>query len=125
MTELADEYGVSYLYITHDLAVARYMTNNLAVMYLGKIVERGETEEVLMHPQHPYTQALISAVPVPDPSYQREAIPIKGSVSAPIDPLPMCRFYARCPIADQFCKDNPHPPLEDKGGGHFVACYKV
>ena len=101
------------------------MTNNLAVMYLGKIVEMGETEEVLMRPQHPYTQALISAVPVPDPAYKREPIPIKGSVSAPIDPPPMCRFYARCPIADQFCKDNPHPPLEDKGGGHFAACYKV
>ncbi len=125
MNELAEEYGVSYLYITHDLAVARYMTNNLAVMYLGKIVEMGETEEVLMRPQHPYTQALISAVPVPDPAYQREAIPIKGSVSAPIDPPPMCRFYARCPIADQFCKDNPQPPLEDKGGGHLAACYKV
>lgn len=125
MQELAEEYGVSYLYITHDLAVARYMTNRIAVMYLGKIVEIAETEELLQKPQHPYTQALISAVPVPDPRFHREAIPIKGNVSAPIDPAPVCRFYARCPIADDFCKNNPQPPLEDKGGGHFAACYKV
>lgn len=125
MQELADEYGVSYLYITHDLAVARYMTDRIAVMYLGKIVETAETEELLQNPQHPYTQALISAVPVPDPRFQREAIPIKGNISAPIDPPPVCRFYPRCPIADDYCKSNPHPPLEDKGGGHYAACYKV
>jgi peptide/nickel transport system ATP-binding protein len=123
--ELADELGVSYLYITHDLAVARYMCEHIAVMYLGKIVEQAETEELLAHPLHPYTQALISAVPVPDPRYQREAVPIKGGVSAPIDPPPRCRFFARCPLADDYCQDNPHPPLEDKGGGHMVACYKV
>ncbi|MFQ5400341.1 MAG: ABC transporter ATP-binding protein [Anaerolineae bacterium] len=125
MMDLADEMGVSYLYITHDLAVARYMCDRIAVMYLGKIVEMAPTEELLGHPQHPYTQALISAVPVPDPRYEREAIPIKGGISAPIDPPARCRFYARCPIADHFCRDNPHPPLEDKGGGHVVACYKV
>jgi len=125
MMDLADEMGVSYLYITHDLAVARYMCDRIAVMYLGKIVEMAPTEELLGHPQHPYTQALISAVPVPDPRYEREAIPIKGGISAPIDPPARCRFYTRCPIADHFCRDNPHPPLEDKGGGHVVACYKV
>ena len=125
MMELADELGVSYLYITHDLAVARYMSQHIAVMYLGKMVEKAKTEDLLMHPQHPYTKALISAVPVPDPRFEREAIPIKGGISAPIDPHPRCRFYARCPLADDFCKDNPHPPLEDKGGGHMVACYKV
>lgn len=125
MMELASEMGVSYLYITHDLAVARYMCQRIAVMYIGKIIEKAPTEELLAHPLHPYTRALISAVPVPDPSYTREAIPIKGGVSAPIDPPDQCRFYSRCPFADQFCRDNPHPPLEDKGGGHFVACYKV
>jgi peptide/nickel transport system ATP-binding protein len=125
MAELADEFGVSYLYITHDLAVARYMCDRIAVMYLGKVMELAETEELLSHPLHPYTQALISAVPVPDPRYEREVIPIKGGISAPIDPPPICRFYARCPIADDFCKNNPHPPTEDKGDGHFVACYKV
>ncbi|MEW5988008.1 MAG: ABC transporter ATP-binding protein [Chloroflexota bacterium] len=125
MMELAQEFGVSYLYITHDLAVARYMCEKIAVMYLGKIVEQAETEELLANPLHPYTRALISAVPVPDPRYKRELVEIKGAISAPIDPPPVCRFYARCPIADQFCADNPHPPLEDKGGGHYVACYKV
>jgi peptide/nickel transport system ATP-binding protein len=125
MMQLADQMDVSYLYITHDLAVARYMCQEIAVMYTGKIIERAETEELLMHPQHPYTQALISAVPVPDPSFQRQAIPIKGGVSAPIDPPNRCRFYERCPRADQFCYDNPHPELYDKGNGHYVACYKV
>ncbi|MBG0770944.1 MAG: ABC transporter ATP-binding protein, partial [Anaerolineaceae bacterium] len=125
MMELASEMGVSYLYITHDLAVARYMCQRIAVMYIGKIIEKAPTEELLAHPLHPYTRALISAVPVPDPTFQREAISIKGGVSAPIDPPDQCRFYSRCPFADNFCRDNPHPPLEDKGGGHFVACYKV
>ncbi len=125
MMELAAEMGVSYLYITHDLAVARYMCERVGVMYLGKMVERAETEELLANPLHPYTRALISAVPVPDPRLLREAIDIVGGVSAPIDPPPICRFYPRCPIADDFCRNNPHPPLEDKGAGHFVACYKV
>jgi peptide/nickel transport system ATP-binding protein len=125
MMELAEKLDVSYLYITHDLAVARYMCQRIAVMYIGKIIEKAPTEDLLANPLHPYTRALISAVPVPDPSFQREAIPIKGGVSAPIDPPNQCRFYARCPLADNFCRDNPHPPLEDKGNGHFAACYKV
>ncbi|HOA24055.1 MAG TPA: ATP-binding cassette domain-containing protein [Aggregatilineales bacterium] len=125
MEDLADRFGVSYLYITHDLAVARYMTDHIGVMYLGKMVERAETEELLQNPLHPYTKALLAATPVPDPRFGRDEIIIKGGVSKPIDPKPRCRFYERCPISDDFCKNNPHPPLEDKGGGHYVACYKV
>ena len=125
MGELADRLGISYLYITHDLAVARYMCSRIAVMYLGKIVEMGETEEVLQNPVHPYTKALLSAVPVPDPEATRDPIDIKGSVSVPVDPLPRCRFYDRCPIADNFCRDSDHPPLEDKGSGRLAACYKT
>jgi len=125
MQDLADRLSVTYLYITHDLAVARYMCHRIAVMYLGKIVELAETEELLHHPLHPYTKALLSAVPVPDPTFTRTPVKIKGGVSRPINPLPRCRFYDRCPIADNYCRDNDHPPLEDKGGGHFVACYKV
>ena len=125
MTDLADRLGVSYLYITHDLAVARYMCQEIAVMYLGKIVEQAETEELLQRPQHPYTQALISAVPIPDPRFVRESVPIEGDISMPIDPAPWCRFYDRCPRATDFCAQNDHPPLEDKGGGHQVACYFV
>jgi peptide/nickel transport system ATP-binding protein len=125
LQDLRDRLAVTYLYITHDLAVGRYMCDRIAVMYLGKIVELAETEELLHHPQHPYTQALLSAVPVPDPTYTREAVEIKGGISKPIDPPPRCRFYDRCPIADRYCRDNCHPPLEDEGGGHRVACYKV
>lgn len=125
MEELAQKFDVSYLYITHDLAVARYMCQNIAVMYLGKIVEMAETEELLGHPLHPYTQALISAVPVPNPRLKRETIEIKGGVAQPIDPPDRCRFFDRCPLADVQCRDNHHPALEDKGSGHMVACYKV
>ncbi len=125
MQDLAEKLDVTYLYITHDLAVARYMCDRIAVMYLGKIVEIGETEEVLQNPQHPYTKALLSAVPVPDPTYAREVVKIKGGISKPVNPLPLCRFYDRCPLADQFCKSNDHPPLEDKGAGHYAACYHV
>jgi peptide/nickel transport system ATP-binding protein len=125
MQDLAERLEVTYLYITHDLAVARYMCDRIAVMYLGKIVELAEAEELLHHPQHPYTKALLSAVPVPDPTFTRAAVEIKGGVSKPINPPPQCRFYPRCPIADDFCEANDHPPLEDKGDNHNVACYKV
>ncbi len=125
MEDLGEKFGVTYLYITHDIAVARYMSDRLAVMYLGKIVELGDTEEVLHHPLHPYTKALLSAVPVPDPLHQREPVVIKGQVSKPINPLPRCRFYERCPLADKFCETHDHPPLEDQGAGHYVACYHI
>lgn len=125
MLKLASEFGVSYLYITHDLAVARYMCDRIAVMYLGKIVEIGDTETVLSDPKHPYTKALLSAVPVPDPSYKRPPVEIKGGINKAINPPPICRFIERCPIATQYCRDNDHPPLEDKGDGVRVACYLV
>ncbi len=125
MEGLGDRLGITYVYITHDLAVARYMCNRIAVMYLGKIVEIGETEQLLSSPQHPYTKALLSAVPVPDPNSTRDPVNIRGGVTTPVDPPPRCRFYDRCPIADNFCRDNVHPPLEDKGAGQFAACYKV
>lgn len=125
MQELADRLGVTYLYITHDLAVARYMSQRLAVMYLGKIIEIGETEEILAKPLHPYTQALVSAVPVPDPTLKRDAPNILGAISKPINPKPRCRFYDRCPLAAKVCAENDHPPLEDKGAGHYAACYLV
>ncbi|MCS7240192.1 MAG: ABC transporter ATP-binding protein [Candidatus Bipolaricaulota bacterium] len=125
LLELRRDFGVSYLYITHDLAVARYMCERLAVMYLGKIVELGSTEVVIQTPLHPYTQALLAAVPVPDPTYKREPPQIKGDVIAPINPPPQCRFLPRCPKAQEVCARSPHPPLVDVGGGHFVSCYLV
>ena len=125
MFDLAQRLDVTYLYITHDLAVARYMCDHIAVMYLGKIVELAETEELLQNPQHPYTRALLSSVPVPDPRMKRVPVDIKGGVPTPIDPLPRCRFYDRCPIATDACRNNPHPPSEDKGMRHQVACYQI
>ena len=123
MLELAERMSISYLFITHHLAVARYMSNRLAVMYLGKIVETGPTEEVLARPLHPYTRALLSAVPVPDPHARREPPRILGGVKAAIDPPPECRFLERCPISAEVCRSNPHPPLGEKGPGHCAACY--
>jgi len=125
LLELREVLNVSYLYITHDLAVARYMCDRLAVMYLGKVVEIGPAEGVIQEPLHPYTRALIAAVPVPDPTYKREPVEIKGDVSAPIDPPSYCRFLPRCPIGDATCKDLPHPSLKEVRAGHFVACHKL
>ncbi len=125
MQDLAERLGIAYLYITHDLAVARYMCHRIAVMYLGKIVELAESEELLRNPLHPYTRALLSAVPVPDPGLRREDPDILGDLTLPIDPPNRCRFYDRCPIATDYCRDNPHPPVEQKAGGHMVACYEA
>jgi peptide/nickel transport system ATP-binding protein len=125
MLKLGDEFNVSYLYITHDLAVARYMCDRIAVMYLGKIVELAESEELLSNPLHPYTKALLSAVPVPDPAYRRPPVRIKGGIGKAVNPPSTCRFLDRCPEATAFCRENDHPPLEDKGGGHYVACHLV
>jgi len=125
MLELAEKFGVTYLYITHDLAVARYMCDRIAVMYLGKIVEMGPTEQILSNPMHPYTRALLSAVPVPDPSYKRPPVEIKGGVSRAVNPSPECRFLARCPFAVDQCRTAAHPDLYDRGGQHLVACHLV
>ncbi|MFZ0012654.1 MAG: oligopeptide/dipeptide ABC transporter ATP-binding protein, partial [Acidimicrobiia bacterium] len=124
MLELAEKLGVTYLYITHDLAVARYMCDKIAVMYLGKIVEMGPTEQLLTNPMHPYTRALLSAVPVPDPSYQRPPVEIEGGVARAINPPAQCRFIARCPFATDVCATE-HPPLDDRGDEHLVACFLV
>ena len=125
MLELAEKLGVTYLYITHDLAVARYMCDRIAVMYLGKIVEMGPTDDVLDSPMHPYTRALLSAVPVPDPSYQRQKVEIEGGIARAINPAPECRFLARCPFAIDQCRTDPHPDLYDRGTDHLVACHLV
>jgi len=119
MMDLAKDMGLSYLYITHDLAVARYTSDEIAVMYMGKIVEQGATELVLAEPLHPYTRALISAVPIPDPSLHRQPPTIKGGISQPIDPLPRCRFYERCPV--QFGACHEEPPLVQKDGRRIMC----
>ncbi|QTA37588.1 ABC transporter ATP-binding protein [Thermosipho ferrireducens] len=125
MMELQEKHGMSYLYITHDFAVARYMCDKIAVMYLGKIVEYANTEELLSNPMHPYTKALLTAVPVPDPEYQKGEPDIVGSVSKPINPPPICRFYERCPLKEKICKTQHHPELKDLGNEHYVACHLI
>ena len=125
LDQLREQFQMSFLYITHDLAVARYLCESIAVMYLGKIVEMGPAEEVIRQPLHPYTRALMAAVPEPDPTYVRERVAIAGGVSRPIDPPPQCRFLPRCPLATARCRREPHPPLEAKAPGHWVACYEV
>jgi oligopeptide/dipeptide ABC transporter ATP-binding protein len=123
MAQLREDLGISYLYITHDLAVARYLCDRIAVMYLGQIVELGDSEDIVKKPVHPYTKALISAVPVPDPAIERPIPNIKGGVSKPIDPKPRCRFYDRCPESESSCAEAKNPELRDIGGGHLVACH--
>ena len=125
LQRMAQDFGVSYLHITHDLAVARYMCDRIAVMYLGKIVEMGETEELLSNPLHPYTKALLSAVPGIRTGGGRPPPDIRGDLALPLDPPPRCRFYDRCPMATDRCRDDPHPPSEEKAPGHLVACYEA
>lgn len=125
MMELQSRMGMSYLYITHDLGVARYQCDRIGVMYLGRMVEMGGSEDVTQDPLHPYTQALISAVPVPDPTFTREALEIKGGVSQPIDPADRCRFFDRCPRADEACETLPTPELIEVKENHYIACHHL
>jgi peptide/nickel transport system ATP-binding protein len=101
------------------------MCDRIAVMYLGKIVEIADSEELLSNPLHPYTKALLSAVPVPDPAIKRAPVEIKGGIGKAINPPATCRFLERCPMATDICHQLDHPPLEDKGNGHYVACHLV
>lgn len=124
MFTMVEKYNASFLYITHDLALARHMCDRLAIMYLGKIMEKASTEKIVYEPLHPYTKALISAVPVPDPTAERIEAVIKGEIPSPINPPPGCRFHTRCPVAIEICRKK-EPPLIDIGGEHMVACHLV
>jgi len=122
---LRKDLELSYIYITHDLATAKYICDRIAIMYLGKIVEIGPTRKILMEPLHPYTIALIAAVPVPDPARKIGEIPIKGEVPlSPIDLPTGCRFHPRCPHASDRC-GRDEPGLIDVGDNHFVACHSA
>lgn len=123
LLQIVQNRKMTFLYITHDFAVARYMAEQIAVMYLGKIVELGETEEVLKHPAHPYTQALLTAIPQQHLSEQGKIPNIKGSVSSAVNPPEQCRFLLRCPFANETCENRPHPDFTVLHDQHKVACY--
>jgi oligopeptide/dipeptide ABC transporter ATP-binding protein len=122
LEDLQTKFDFSYLFIAHDLSVIKHISNRVAVMYLGKIVEMAETEELFGNPQHPYTEALLSAVPVPDPTLKRKRIILEGDVPSPIDPPSGCYFRTRCRYAEDICVETA-PPLKDLGNDHFVACH--
>ena len=122
MLKLREERGISYLFITHDLAIARHMCDRIAIMYLGKIVELGPTDKIVRQPIHPYTTALIMVVPVPDPTLTRPPIKITGQVPTPINPPQGCRFHPRCPYAKEICKKE-EPSFTEIEKDHFVACH--
>ena len=120
--ELQEKFKLSYLFISHDLRVVRHISDKVAVMYLGKIVETSPSKELYKNPLHPYTRILISSVPIADPSRKREITVLKGDVPSPINPPSGCSFHPRCPIAVEKCK-RIEPELRDVGGGHFVSCH--
>ncbi|MHA6801131.1 ABC transporter ATP-binding protein [Bounagaea algeriensis] len=124
LAQLQSELGLSYIFIAHDLGVVRHLSDRVGVMYLGRIVETGTEQEIYEHPQHPYTQALLSAVPVPDPSVRerRETIRLVGDVPSPADPPSGCRFRTRCWKAQDVCAEQD-PALERQDGRHDVACH--
>ena len=121
MQDLQDSFGFSYLFITHDLSVVKHLSDEIMVMYLGKVVEKAVTADLFRNPCHPYTKALLSAIPVPDPDFHSRRILLKGEISSPIDPAPGCRFAARCPYASDKCRKEDIP-LREVEPGHLVSC---
>jgi oligopeptide/dipeptide ABC transporter ATP-binding protein len=122
LEDLQKKFGLTYLFIAHDLSVVRYISNRVAVMYLGKIVELAETDELFANPKHPYTEALMSAVPVPDPDSNAERIRLEGDVPSPVNPPPGCNFHPRCGYVQAICKTD-NPVYRDVGSNHFVTCH--
>ena len=127
LQDLQQELGLTYLFIAHDLSMVRHICDRVAVMYLGRIVELAPAKELYENPLHPYTQALLSAVPVPDPMIEmkRQRIILRGDVPSPANPPPGCNFNTRCPVAFNLCYRPPDPPLIEHSPGHFAACHRV
>lgn len=124
LQDLQDEFGLTYLFIAHDLSVVRHISHRIAIMYSGKLVEIADCESIYERPTHPYTEALLSSVPVPDPPLQRERrrIVLQGEIPDPIDPPPGCRFASRCPLVEDRCREH-EPPLTERSPGHAAACW--
>lgn len=122
MKQLKQEFNLTYLFITHDLATAKYICDRIGIMYLGKLVEVGDLREVYAHPLHPYTRALLAAVPVPDPNRRRSQMMPEGEIPNPIHPPSGCRFHPRCPIARENCSYD-EPQLRELRPGHYVSCH--
>ena len=122
LADLQKQFGLTYLFISHSIPVVEQLSNRVGVMYLGKLVEVGTAEQVCLNPKHPYTQALISAVPVPDPEVKKERIILKGDVPTPLRPPSGCRFRTRCPIAEERCSVE-EPPLRLLEDGRTAACH--
>ena len=124
MLDIQEKFGLTYIFITHDLSVVKYISNDIMVMYLGQMVEKAPSDELFAHRYHPYTQALISAVPVPDIDHKRERIHLKGELTSPIDPQPGCRFASRCMYATPECSAR-EPELEEISPDHFIRCLRA
>ena len=122
LRDLQDELGLTYLFITHSLSVVKFISDRIAIMYLGKIVELAGKDEVFAHPLHPYTQALLSAIPQPDPEDRGLRILLEGDLPSPANPPLGCRFHTRCRHATARCAEQ-EPPFRDQGGGHWAACF--
>jgi oligopeptide/dipeptide ABC transporter ATP-binding protein len=122
LNDLQKEFNITYLFISHDLSVVKHVSDKIGVMYLGEMVEFGDAETIYKNPKHPYTQALLSAIPIPDPTYKKERIILEGDLPSPINPPSGCRLSTRCPYAMQHCKE-ASPELTTLGTNHSVACH--